>query len=89
MKYGRIEHVDKDASRVGGGLVMLKDDKVDEGFAMAGVTHQDIDVVSLYDGFASWIVMQKKNNPMPYPCSFFLVLDSHSILVKASTLSMS
>jgi acetyl-CoA acetyltransferase len=31
---------------------------VRDGFAMAGVTHDDIDVVSLYDGFASWIVMQ-------------------------------
>ena len=31
---------------------------VEEGFAMAGVTHDDIDVVSLYDGFASWIIMQ-------------------------------
>ncbi len=31
---------------------------VDDGFAMAGVAHDDFDVVSLYDGFASWIIMQ-------------------------------
>ncbi len=31
---------------------------VTDGFAMAGVTHDDLDVVELYDGFASWIVMQ-------------------------------
>ena len=31
---------------------------VDDGFAMAGVTRNDMDVVQLYDGFASWIVMQ-------------------------------
>ncbi len=31
---------------------------VDDGFAMAGVTRDDIDVVQLYDGFASWVVMQ-------------------------------
>jgi len=31
---------------------------VDDGFAMAGVTRDDVDVVQLYDGFASWVVMQ-------------------------------
>ena len=31
---------------------------VDDGFAMAGVGRDDVDVVQLYDGFASWIVMQ-------------------------------
>ncbi len=31
---------------------------VDDGLSMAGVTHDDFDVVELYDGFASWIVMQ-------------------------------
>ncbi|NRA07220.1 MAG: thiolase family protein [Myxococcales bacterium] len=31
---------------------------VDDGFAMAGLTRDDVDVVELYDGFASWIVMQ-------------------------------
>jgi len=31
---------------------------VEDGFAMAGVTRDDVDVVSLYDGFASWIIMQ-------------------------------
>jgi acetyl-CoA acetyltransferase len=33
-------------------------DWVDKGFARAGVTRDDVDVVELYDGFASWIVMQ-------------------------------
>jgi acetyl-CoA acetyltransferase len=33
-------------------------DWVRDGFAMSGVTRDDVDVVSLYDGFASWIVMQ-------------------------------
>jgi acetyl-CoA acetyltransferase len=31
---------------------------VDHGFGMAGVGRDDVDVVQLYDGFASWIVMQ-------------------------------
>jgi acetyl-CoA acetyltransferase len=31
---------------------------VEDGFGMAGVGRDDVDVVSLYDGFASWIVMQ-------------------------------
>jgi len=31
---------------------------VEDGFAMSGVTRDDVDVVSLYDGFASWIIMQ-------------------------------
>ena len=31
---------------------------MDRGFDMAGVTRDDVDVVELYDGFASWIVMQ-------------------------------
>lgn len=31
---------------------------VDDGFAMAGVSRGDIDVVELYDGFASWVIMQ-------------------------------
>ncbi|MCH2173964.1 thiolase family protein [Myxococcota bacterium] len=33
-------------------------DWVDDGFAMSGLTREDVDVVQLYDGFASWIVMQ-------------------------------
>jgi acetyl-CoA acetyltransferase len=33
-------------------------DWVDRGFAMAGVARDDVDVVELYDGFASWVVMQ-------------------------------
>jgi acetyl-CoA acetyltransferase len=31
---------------------------VHDGFAMAGVSREDIDVVELYDGFASWIIMR-------------------------------
>jgi acetyl-CoA acetyltransferase len=31
---------------------------VQDGFAMAGVSRGDIDVVELYDGFASWVIMQ-------------------------------
>lgn len=31
---------------------------VSDAFSQAGVTHDDIDVVQLYDGFASWTVMQ-------------------------------
>jgi acetyl-CoA acetyltransferase len=31
---------------------------VDDGFAMAGVSREDVDVVELYDGFASWVIMQ-------------------------------
>jgi acetyl-CoA acetyltransferase len=33
-------------------------DWVARGFAMAGVGRDDVDVVELYDGFASWVVMQ-------------------------------
>ncbi len=29
-----------------------------DGFAMAGVVHDDVDVVELYDGFANWVIMQ-------------------------------
>jgi acetyl-CoA acetyltransferase len=31
---------------------------VHDGFALAGVTRDDVDVVELYDGFASWVIMQ-------------------------------
>ena len=31
---------------------------MDAGFARAGVSREDVDVVELYDGFASWAVMQ-------------------------------
>jgi acetyl-CoA acetyltransferase len=31
---------------------------VHDGFAMAGVSREDVDVVELYDGFASWVIMQ-------------------------------
>lgn len=31
---------------------------VDDGFAQAGVSRADVDVVELYDGFASWVIMQ-------------------------------
>jgi acetyl-CoA acetyltransferase len=29
-----------------------------DGLAMAGVVHDDLDVVELYDGFANWVIMQ-------------------------------
>ena len=31
---------------------------VDKGFARAGLTRTDVDVVQLYDGFAPWVLMQ-------------------------------
>ena len=31
---------------------------VRDGFGMAGVVHDDFDVVELYDGFANWVIMQ-------------------------------
>lgn len=57
MKYGRIEHVDKDVSRIGAGMIMLEDDKLDEGFAIldaafdAGITF--FDSAHMYGGGAS------------------------------------
>ena len=40
MRYGRIPGVEKDVSRVGQGLVMMKEDRQDEGFALLDAAHE-------------------------------------------------
>jgi aryl-alcohol dehydrogenase-like predicted oxidoreductase len=65
MKYGRIAHVDKDVSRIGQGLMMMSEDRLDEGFAIldaaleAGITF--FDSAHMYGGgacdrvFGAWV----------------------------------
>ena len=56
---------------------------VDDAFARAGLRHEDIDVVELYDGFASWVLMQfemfgfcKRGEGGPFVESGVMELDS-------------
>ncbi len=65
MRYGRIPGVEKDVSRVGQGLVMMKEDRQDEGFALLDAAHEGgitlFDSAYIYGGgacdrvFGRWV----------------------------------
>jgi len=65
MRYGRIAGVEKDVSRVGQGLVMMKEDRQDDGFALLDAAHEGgitlFDSAYIYGGgacdrvFGRWV----------------------------------